>query len=246
MKLSLYILFLFLSSVSFAQEYVFDHFIEYSYKYDANTAASKVIFLTNSRDNSYFSELKFKTEDTLEIRFRHHDQLIAYFEMGSVDFFGSATIQLPCATVLPRKNDFKFRTNEYYFQHFKDTVIAGKKNDYYVVRTKKTELEKNNNVIRRWFQLDEKYRFHLPLLRHPTLYEEWKKEKSIANGIPGLIIDEYYNEPKFRGLFELKTVAKMKTRFIVPEDCKHDSSTNSHVLTKFLNLKQDHNRAILD
>lgn len=183
----LILLFLILqSATSFGQKhYTFDYAIETEYRsFSKDSIKKRIIYLTNSKDNSYFVELTEKDSLHYQMVFLEHDKLRAEVMVSKKELKSSEFINIDCKSVNLYKNIYKDATKRYDFLKLEDTLLNNTKHQAYKLYCN-LELKKRikrgagTNV----YIVDSETSFHLPLLTHPTAYEEWKLHKNIPNGL---------------------------------------------------------------
>ncbi|MCM4155181.1 hypothetical protein DHD80_04110 [Gramella sp. AN32] len=216
--------------------YTFDHLLHYEYQYAEGKEMEERFFLTNSKDNSYFADLRIVNHDSIEIRFLHHDKIMGFYKIQAKDIYEKDRFEMFCKNLSSAKNYFKFRTKEYAYHHFKDTLLKSYPGEFYVFKHKSPGIEKNLNLVRSWYRQKKGTENHMPLLTHPTAYAEWKKEKNMGNGISDLRFKEYLDEPIEREIFKLKNIIPVSKIFFYNSRCELDSQ-KKEIYTKFYKVE---------
>jgi len=187
MKLLL-LTFVTLSTLCSAQKkYSFDYYIEYEKTWSnlkKDSVKQQIVYLTNSKNNNYFAKIKAIDNLNLLITLRVHDKLYAKKKIKKSEFVKSKIINFSYSNRHKNINRHKSATKRYDFFSLKDTLYNNKQCDVYILKSllkQKKRIRKGagNNI----YYVDRSTKFHLPILIHPTAYEEWKLEKNIPNGI---------------------------------------------------------------
>lgn len=183
MKIFLLSFFL-LSTTCFAQiEFQFDHFIKYSFESHTDSTRNKpVYYFTNSKDNSYYAELEELDSLHFKVLLIGQDRLRMDVTLKKSDVYNASNLSIKCVSTWDERNPYKFRTQEYAFSKTKDTLYNGVfLKQYRLSRTAPTTRTKS--IGSNHYIIKDSTDFHLPLLTHPTAFEEWKEERNIPNGI---------------------------------------------------------------
>jgi len=185
-KLILYTIILHSTFCLAQKKYKFDYAIETEITFlKEDSIKRKVIYLTNSKNNSYFAELTSKDSLHYKLIFRHHDKLYSDVLVAKSQINKAEFININCYAINFRKNNYKHVAKEYDFFIQNDTVIN--ENTYKVYRFQSI-LKNQKKKIRKGagtnlYIIDNSTSFHLPFLTHPTAYEDWKLNNSLPNGI---------------------------------------------------------------
>jgi hypothetical protein len=214
-------IFIILTSFSFGQEkYEFDYSIETEITfYKEDSIKKKVIYLTNSNDNSYFAKLTSKDSLHYRVIFRHHDKLYSDVLVLKSELKNAEFINISCNSIKYKRNKYKSATKQYDFFNLKDTLINEKKYAAYklnsILSYKKRKRRSSGTNL---YIIENSTSFHLPLLTHPTAYEEWKLYKNIPNGL--------FMEKKHINFYEeehssekLLGFTKVDKKIVIPDDC---------------------------
>ena len=219
-------LFLFCASFAFAQNrFHFDHVLEYDYQETIDSPIEKYYILSNAADNSYVLNVKSEDEKMLALDFIQQDKLVAKIKVKEVDFLRAETLLVDCEDVWPLTNKYKLRTEEYEYVQNPDTVLYNQKYPYYILKHVDPEYEEEDNrIVRGHYIIQPGTSYHLPVLRHCTAYEEWKKEKSIPNGI---FAYKYFisREADTTGIYKLRKIHKVDKYLKYPADCEPSNPT---------------------
>lgn len=184
MRLSFLVFFL-ISCTCFAQrQYNFDHLLEYRF-ISLDPAKNKMVYyLTNSKDNSYYAQLEVADSLHYKVNLVEQDQLNMQVEVKKEDLNKAENLVIQCRDRWNTRNHFKFRIREYEFTTTLDTLIRNKSLKHYkLLYTASRKRKKTNHIGTNHYIIRDSTEFHLPLLTHPTAYEEWKEERNIPNGI---------------------------------------------------------------
>lgn len=165
----------------FAQTYHFDYVLTYKYTSVKKTGQEQTkVFLINTKDNSYYAVAKEKSNG-YEIEFVHWDNWHAR-DTVSKDNFNTGKITLNCTGVYMTSNPYKYQTKHYGFSTPKDTVFQNKTRTSYFIEILNPKRKKRRKAGRTLYITDTNKNW-LPFFTHPTIYEEWKEEHSIPNGM---------------------------------------------------------------
>ena len=214
------ILFLFISSTCIAQRsYFFDHMLEYQYEFYTDSSKNKnVYYFTNSKDNSYFARLEEKDSLNFNVLLVEHDRLRMEVLLKKQDIFQAENLVIQCTYNWNGENHFKFRTREYAFISAADTLIDNTSLQHYSLQYIAPRKRRTRHVGSNHYIIQDSTDFHLPLLTHPTAFEEWKEEKNIPNGIfREKIFYDHKNLINYR--YILKGYHRMEKSISVGEDC---------------------------
>lgn len=212
-----------LTSFCFAQEkYAFDYSIETEITfYKEDSIKKKVVYLTNSKDNSYFAEITSKDSLNYRIVFRHHDKLYSDVLISKSGLKKAEFINISCDAITFKKNKYKSATKRYDFFNLEDTLINQKEYAAYKLKSilslkKRTKRGAGTNL----YIIDRSTSFHLPILTNPTAYEEWKLHNNIPNGL--FIEKKHINVTEEEHSSEkLISHTKIDKKIVIPEDCDY-------------------------
>ncbi|SFN76739.1 hypothetical protein SAMN04487989_103284 [Bizionia echini] len=210
------------TSFCFSQEkYEFDYSIETEITfYKEDSIKKNVIYLTNSKDNSYFAEITSKDSLNFRIVFRHHDKLYSDVLVSKSQLNKAEFINISCDDINYRKNKYKHVAKEYDFFIHNDTIINEKTYKVYTFRSILKNLKKRirNGAGTNLYIIDNSTSFHLPLLTHPTAYEDWKLNNTLPNGI--FIEKKYVNVlGEEHSSEKLISYYQIKKSIVVEKDC---------------------------
>lgn len=220
MKYFLFI-FYFISTTCVAQkEYSFDYYIEYSFKsYVDSTLNKKVIYMTNSRDNSYFAKIEELDEHNFMLEFVAQDHIKSEVEVTKDNLFKAESLTINCNSDLIYKNRYKFRVKTYAYDILPDTLMNNTLlKSYRLKYVGDRKRKKSFSVGTNLYIVKDSTDFHLPILTHSTAFEEWKKE----GGIPGGIYKEkifYDYDDKLSYKFILNNYYPINKKIIIPAEC---------------------------
>lgn len=167
------------------KKYKFDYAVETEITfYKEDSIKKKVIYLTNSKDNSYFVELTSKDSLYYQLIFTHYNKLYSDVSVLKSEINNAEFININCEFLTFRENKYKNATERYDFFILEDTIIDNQKCKAYKLKSilplkKRIRRGAGTNM----YIIDSQTYFHLPLLTHPTAYEEWKLHKSLPNGL---------------------------------------------------------------
>lgn len=185
-----------ISSIIYSQEtYTFDYQIEYdvSYSNDSLYYANgitknparqpKIIYLTNSKDNSYYLKVVKKNDLVVQLFFRNNEKFYTYDVMGKQNFNVADVIEMNCdISYRYRKFWNSYDNPEYYdLKNIPDTVSNDynfKRYDFSIVKHKLDRMQSRERFI-----VDTSGVNHLPLLTSRTQYSLWKESQKLPNKI---------------------------------------------------------------
>lgn len=197
--------FFLLSSTCFAQtEYPFDHFLVYQFEsHSDSTIYKRVYYFTNSKDNSYYAELEELDSLHFKVLLVEQDRLRMDVSLKKSDVYNASNLVISCKSNWGGKNHFKFRTREYAYSKTTDTLYDGSHLKQYKLTHTAPRKRKTRHIGSNLYIIKDSTDFHLPLLIHPTAFEEWKEEKNIPNGIfKEKIFYNYKNEIQYKYILE--------------------------------------------
>ncbi|TYB77134.1 hypothetical protein [Bizionia myxarmorum] len=218
------LLFLLFPVFVFSQKnYHFDYMLTYETTFlKEDSIKTTNIYLTNSKDNSYYANLI--SEDSLNYRliFRKYDKISADVLVSKVEFRKAEFINIDCDAIIKWINTFKSVANHYEYTNIKDTLIQAKKYAVYNLKSTyslKKKLKKHAGS--HLYMVDTSYFMHMPMLIHPTAFERWKQQKeSLPNGITVEVI--FSNElDEVRQSKKLVSVFKIDKNIVTPGYCDY-------------------------
>ena len=177
---------IFFPALSFSQnkEYHFDYLLEYEITFHKEDISRFKYYLTNSKDNSYLGIMKETDSLHFELIFKDYDMAYAKVIFLKSDFFEAEYINIECENVSENKNIYKYQTKNYDFHILKDTEINSTVYSTYKLQSNiKLKKRIRKGIGTNYYIIDNSTAFHLPILQHPTAYEEWKLNKNLPNGI---------------------------------------------------------------
>ncbi len=166
------------------KEFSFDYIISYRNSNYVDSTSTLEHFLTNSKDNRYYAILKESDTTNSELEFFQHDgqYFKVYFE--TTNFQNASALTIACSSLRKSKNTNKHRAKNYQF-----VLLAKKRNvqepalHYRLVSTRKPKEQQRKKIGYIDYLIQDATEFHLPILIHPTAYEEWKSNSTIPKGI---------------------------------------------------------------
>lgn len=214
-----------ISTSCYTQEkYHFDYLIKYKTKTYENDSVSKkkiLYYLTNSKDNSYIATLKKFDSTYFELELSDQNGLYSNVKVLIDSFFKAEFINIDCENVIPYENHFKFRTKTYNFLNLSDTILLNRKlKKYKLYYTGRKRKKKSFPVGTNYYLIEDSTSFHLPILTHPTAYEEWKTNKFIPKGIFAEKI--FYNyKNKIENIMILQDYYQIDKKIVIPAQCNY-------------------------
>lgn len=206
------------------KEYNFDYLIEYDYFLSEKDSVSQTrLFFTNSKSANY--NLVVYEKDSLHYHMEFYDQDKISFEgyILKENFITNEEIEFLCKHIKINRNYFKHQISNYGFTNLKDTLLENKSFIRYKL-SHENLTKKGKRFINRigtnYYIIQNETQFHVPILRHSTAYEEYKKERNIPKGI----FKEMYwvkngtNVAQY--LYKLKKYNKIDLKIIIEEGCE--------------------------
>lgn len=214
--------FLFFAMTIYGQkEFKFDYMLKYDYQNTDTSKVKTVYILTNSKDNSYKLELSPSDSLKFDLYFRHEDIATATGAITEKELLESQYFTFDCENIMRYSNPFKDKVENYDFSLKQDTVIGQEKLAYYILKSNKPKKEKRKKLGTLHYMVAENTSFHLPLLRHPTAYEEWKSNPNIPNGIPKVMYFTAYGKTNREMIYTLREILKIDKTASIPSGCDY-------------------------
>ncbi|MGL2964838.1 hypothetical protein ACSVH2_13530 [Flavobacterium sp. RSB2_4_14] len=198
--------------------------IEYDFQLSDTSEVEKVVYLTNSNDNSYFLELRDKDNMSFKVFFMDNSGITSTNYLNKIDFSKSESLTISCEFVSKFDNPYKYQIKNYFFKNKNDTLIDGENCSQYILSSNDSKREKKNKLAKNFYFTKRNTDFHLPLLTFSTAYEEYKLEKNIPNGIIKLLYTINYNSPKKHSIYHLKSFSKSTRYVIIPKEYNYSKS----------------------
>lgn len=223
----------------FAQKkYHFDYalFIESTSINNKNT--KEFIYLLNSKLNNYNLFVEDKDSITKSLRLIDENGVYVSSIVSCNEFFKAETFVNSCKETSRYGNPYKYKTKNYDFINFNDTIINDTSYYHYAVKcNKKLKYQKKKKIVTTHYIVEKSSPSYSPFLLHTTVYEMWKISKNIPNGILKLI---YYIDTngKITGKIDVKNVVKIDKYLTIPEECDftNDTIKNKRPLINFEQL----------
>lgn len=182
--LGCFLLFFTVFSLQSQKEVAFDYVVTYRNTNYVDSTSTLEHFLTNSKDNSYYAILTESDTTHSELEFFQHDgrYFKVYFE--TANFQDASALTIACSSLRKNKNVNKRQVRNYQF-----VLLAKKRNvnkpelHYRLVSTRKPKEQLRKKIGYIDYIIQDATEFHLPILLHPTAYEEWKSNSAIPTGI---------------------------------------------------------------
>lgn len=228
------LLFLLLSNVTFSQkkEYNFDYLLEYEITYfkDSikikdrnfwkNDTVFKKYYFTNSKQNNYLASITELDSLYYKLIFVDIDGLRSNVNISKSDLNNAETLNIECFYINRYNHRFDILTKDYEFFKLNDTIIDGKSLSRYKMESNNPRKTKRKMLGTQYYIFADSTSFHSPLLTHPTAYEEWKKEKSLPNG---LFLEKYFVDyyGKLHSKQRLLGYWKIDKKVVIDKDCDY-------------------------
>lgn len=232
MKL-LIIAFILISTYCFSQkQYEFDYLIEYKMtiykdsikiknrKFRKEDKTIKKYYLTNSKKNNYNAVITEQDSLYYKMIFKDENGIYANVIILKSDLNKAEFINIDCKSIFRYQNPYKYQIKNYDFFKLNDTVIGAKNFSMFKLESIKPRRVKRKKLGIKFYIIDKETSFHLPILDFSTAYEEWKKERSLPNGIfkQKYFID-YYG--KLSSKEKLINYWKTDKKIVINNDCDY-------------------------
>ncbi len=217
----LFLCLIFSASCLGQQKYLFDYLIEYDFQFLETHKTQKMLFLTNSKDNSYFIQVSEKDSLTYNVYFLDSKGIISTTYINKNDFQTAEMITLKCDFVSHFINPFKYQVENYHFENKNDTLIGEDKLGYYILKSNTAKRAKKKKLGINHYIVEKNTDFHLPLLLNfETAFEEYKTDNKIPNGIPKILYTTSFLGKKSL-IYNLKSFSKINKILFVPKECSY-------------------------
>ena len=211
--------FLFASLFVFCQlfsqkKYSFDYTLIYKESCQTHKDTISFIYLVNSKMNNYnlfASEVKSKD---YSLNFHDQNGVAVHSKVKKEDFYKAETFVNSCEQTLRLSNPYKEKTKDYEFVIYKDTLLKDTLYFHYAIKCLKSiKYQKRKNISK----TDSQF---IPLLFHPMIYEKWKRNKTLPNGILKMI---YYYDYSGKTVSKMTLVAviKIDKYLTIPNECDY-------------------------
>ena len=188
LRLILVLLALFMSYSFYAQQSLnFNMLLTYECKFvnqDSTLRTETRYKLTNSKDNSYFIDIKNLDSLNYHLTLKYFDHILTEFKVDKENFKTVNRLNIECDLIFNYKHNFKNVAKDYSIVNKEDTLINNIKYKQYqskYLRGKKSRLKKKAGQIT--YIIENNTEYHLPIISHPTLNLVWKLKKNVPNGI---------------------------------------------------------------
>jgi hypothetical protein len=220
MKLITLLFILFVANCSAQKMYTFDYFLEYEKTfYKEDSIKSKRMYLTNSKDNSYYAELTSIDNLKFKLVFVDYDKIYADVRVLKSDFYKAEFINIGYDKAIRHRGIKNYSNKKYDYFLLKDTLINKKECAVYKLRPNcnfknKTRKSAGANL----YIVDKSTSFHMPILFRSLAYEEWKLEGNLPYGI-------FIEKKHINGLNEdhssekLLRYTKIDKKITMPKEC---------------------------
>lgn len=223
--------FLLIPIICFSQkQYEFDYLIEYEttfFKdcceienpaYNEKNKTLTTYYLTNSKKNNYTAVITELDSLNFKMIFKDEDGIYSNIKVLKSDLNKAEFINIKCESIKRRINPFKYKTEYYSFFKLDDTLLNGKSYSKFKLEAINPKRARRQKIGTEFYIIDKETSFHLPLLNFSTAYEEWKKERSLPNG---LFIEKYFINYKGDLITNEKLInyLKIDKKIVINDDC---------------------------
>lgn len=218
----LFISFLLIPFLGFSQkQFEFDYQITYQNVNYKDSITTIEHYLTNSRDNGYYGIVRSIDSVLSEFQFDEHDGHHFKVFFKTAELPAAEFLNIECQYVRYYKNPYKNRINDYHFIKLTDTLMNDELSSHYTLVSNYNSKKRNRKKVgRNDYVIDNSTTFHLPILTHPTAYEEWKIEGELPAGI---FKEKFFIN--FKGEIEQKIklvgLKKISKTVRLPKDCSY-------------------------
>jgi len=202
--------------------YRFDYLASYDYNIsEVDSVTERRLVLSSSNNPNYYIEVSEKDSLTYTADFFDQDKIYSTFSLPKEYFVRAKSIKLECKSVLVNRNYHKFQTENYAFSRMGDTLLAGDS----FARYKFSNVALPEKVLKRkkigtnYYIVENDTEFHLPLFKHPTAYEEYKKEGNVPNGILKSLYFVRYGTTDKQFVYILRAYKKINLVLQIEDGC---------------------------
>ena len=204
------------------KKFEFDYLITYKHTNYKDSTSTVEKYLTNSKDNSYLARFISK-DSTYLLRFDEYEGVYAKVLFNKIEFDNAEILNIDCDYISSFKsiNHAKYQVKYYDFINLSDTLIVDKKYHHYRLKSiRSNKYRKRKKIGQSDYIIEKSTDFHLPILIHPTAYEEWKQSKTLINGIfKEKFFTNYLGEIEEK--YELISYQKIKKKITIPKECNN-------------------------
>ena len=221
MKLITLLFIVFIANCSAQKMYTFDYFLEYEKTfYKEDSIKSKRIYLTNSKDNSYYAKLT--SIDSLEFKlvFVDYDKVYADVRVLKADFYKTEFINIAYDKVIRHRGLHKKSSKNYDYFLLNDTLVNKKECSVYkFAPSYRSKKRQRISAATNLYIVDKSTSFHMPILFRSLAYKKWELEKKIPYGI-------FVEKKLINGLNEdhssekLLRYTKINKKIKMPKECR--------------------------
>lgn len=220
MKLITLIFIAFAANCSAQKMYTFDYFLEYEKTfYKEDSIKSKRMYLTNSKDNSYYAKLTSIDSLNFKLVFVDYNKVYANVRLLKTDFYKSEYINIGYDKTIRHKGIHKKNTKNYGYFLLNDTLVNEKECTVYKLAPNykpKKRIRKSAGTL--LYIVDKSTSFHMPILLRSLAYKKWESEIKIPYGI-------FIEKKLINGLNEehssekLLQYIKIDKKITMPKEC---------------------------
>lgn len=222
MKKIIILFFIVIGNFSNAQvKYHFDYALLYDNEVSFDAELKSNLFLINSKDNSYITFLSFdKDSINVSLKMIDYEGIIIQSKIKRALFFKAETLNFDCESVFHFSNQYKYKSKEYSFQKYNDTLINDTIYFHYAIKSVKSlKYQKRKKIVSTHFIVDKNSSQFSPFFYHSTIYNNWIKTLKLPNGI---IKIKYDIDVDGKIIFkqELKKIIKIDKYLTFPNECR--------------------------
>jgi hypothetical protein len=221
----LFFIVLFCSQFLFSQKvYHFDYALEFDNSIKIYKTDSTSVFLVNSKSNNYMLFLINKDSLNYNLDFVDQEGNSIQSKIDKKDFNKAETISNNCSHVTGFHNPYKYQIKNHKFVNYKDTIINNVLYFHYAFKcTKNKKFQERKGIVTTHFIIDKNSNFFTPFLLRATMYEEYKLERNIPNGIPFITYEVDVNGEIVKKM-QLINKIKIDKKFTIPSECDRTQS----------------------
>ncbi|MDR6966168.1 hypothetical protein J2X31_000161 [Flavobacterium arsenatis] len=221
MNLKSILFFLLLSFSVFSQkQFEFDYMLIYDFKSDESSESEEMVFLTNSKDNSY-NILLISKKENWSVSMNHKDFVSMPFELPKLQLESLKVLTLNCDLIRSTGDYNKEKIDKNYkFIDVEPVDIDGFLYETFALKLVDSKKEKKKKEPTFYYCIEKNTDFHLPILLNSVINVNYFEEKSVPNGIAKEMYLVSYVKKEKTSIFKLKDILKIHKTVLLPKDCE--------------------------
>ncbi len=173
-------------------DYTFDYRLEYDLIYQEDNSTTQVNYYINSRNNSFYADVRVKKNTEYNFYFRDQDKLTAQVNISG-DYKNPGIVTLPDSLTVKFNNSLKYKAKNYDVNVLNDTVISGKQYTQVLIKLIDEKKAKKKKIGNHLYIIDTSKKIK-PLLTDPTILNIWRLKNKIPDGV--IVEKLVYNSEK--------------------------------------------------